>query len=106
MKLINALIRVVLVILFIIGIYMLLIKITGHSPTLDQITLTLLAIIGGTIIKLMADFYRFEGKVEAHMETTKNTFMKIGNKLDSLESSVNKLKSDMRLVKHKLKIYN
>lgn len=99
MKTINNIIRIMLIILLIIVIFMLLAKITGHSPTIDQITLTLIAAIGGAIVKLMTDFYRFEGKISAHTEITKNTFIKIGNKLDSLEDSIKKLKDNIKLIK-------
>lgn len=83
-----------------------MLKLTNHSPTIETITISLTSIIGGAIIKLMIDFYKFEGKVTNHMEVTKNTFVKIGNKLDKLETDINELKSDMKLIKNKLKVYS
>ncbi len=106
MKALQMILRLILFTIFVLILYMIILKLTGHSPTLDVITITILTLIVGGLTKLMADFYGFKGKAESHMEVTKNTFIKMGSKLDKLDNDVNELKSDMKLIKHKLKIYN
>lgn len=61
-------------------IYMLILKLTNHSPLLETVT-------GGMIIAVLINI----GRTENHMETTKKTFTRIRYELDEIKKEVRKI---------------
>lgn len=53
-----------------IVIYMLILKITGHSPTMDQIQITMLSLLGAGMFKL---FYN-QGRIIARLDSLSRQF--------------------------------
>jgi len=99
--------KIVAIIIGLITIYMMILKLTNHSPTVDAIIGTI--IIGNTGI--LGSIYKFKGKTEHFMEESKEKFARIENKVDKIELDLNDLKieskltrRDIELIKHRLGI--
>lgn len=70
-------------------IYWLLLKITGHSPTADQILMSYLALmttlivaIGGVLFKLVGDVRELKGAFLQHVKHSDATLARIERRLD------------------------
>lgn len=76
---------ILIIILSITVIYMIILKIVGSSPTLDQINLTLTALIGSALITIFYKFGRFEGEIREFKKITLNTFSNIKEDLNKIK---------------------
>lgn len=106
MKKINlyeVLLKIFILVMGIIAIYMLLLKIFGYSPTIDQIILIVVTIGAGVSINTHFRFAHFKGKVEEFMHVTKNTFRKMHTEMKEMRSEFNteikEIRSDLEQMK-------
>lgn len=68
--------------------YQLILKVTGHSPTDAQVIYTALGIIITYLLGLSFKMGLFMGKVEEFMNTTKNSFRKMGTEMHILHEEI------------------
>lgn len=74
-----------------IVIYMILLKITGHSPTLDQIVVVIVSVNFAVASTLMFKF----GRMEEFMKSSKITFKKIGDDFNKMKVDISDIKKDV-----------
>lgn len=82
-KTINNIITTVLIFLGIIAIYMLLLKLTNHSPTLEQINIAITGLMAGIVYKMKFHL----GKITEFMENTKESIREIKEDIENLRCS-------------------
>lgn len=81
-------------ILGVITIYWLLLKVTGNSPTIDQIILIIVTIGGGALLKLVSDMGEVRGRLDEHIKHSDRRF-------DDLERKIESVSKDLKyLMKH------
>ena len=78
-------------ILGVLLIYWILLKLTNHSPTVDQMILVGVGILGGLLFKQQYDIGKLDGKFEGLKESCNKEFTRINvrlDKLDDIEKSI------------------
>lgn len=86
--------RWIIYIISILIIYMLILKLTNHSPLFETI-------VAGGVGFLIVNTFKMEnrfGKIENHMEVTKRTFGRIGHELDEIKKEVNGTKNEVKRI--------
>ncbi len=84
--------KIILFILVLIGLYMIILKLIGRSPTLDEINFTLITILISSLILFVYKFGRFQGNVEEFIMSSKNSFVKIRDDMTNLNNNLNTLR--------------
>ncbi|GEM_PF-4650835 len=82
----------------ILVIYMLILKLTNHSPLFETI-------IAGGVGFLIVNTFKVEnrfGKMENHMETTKRTFAKIGQEFDKMNARIDSVNDRLHHIENKV----
>ena len=97
---ISLVIKIITIIVVLISIYMIILKLTNHSPALD----TIIAGIIIAIVGVLFDIFKFRGKVENYIKSSDERFVRIETKIDRIELDATELKSDIKLIKHNLGI--
>ncbi len=106
---IDVVIAMFSIMLFFVVIYMILLKLTGHSPTLDQITVALSVGTGILVVKIFYDTGRFSSSIENTQEDVKelkSDFEDLRKEFHSLKLDILELKistnKDLEFIKTKL----
>ena len=89
--------KIILLILAIIIIVWELQLLFGGSPTVEELLIGIIFIIGGFVF----NHHREIGVIKSEM---KHNFLNIKNSLDSIKQDINSIKKDMSLIKKRLKI--
>jgi len=101
-KFVDLLISVFYIGFLFIVIYMILLKLTGHSPTIDQIIVSLSV---GTAVMVIKIFYD-TGKFSAYMEHNKDDIREIKTDVNDIRkemsSKFEKINKELILIKTKL----
>ncbi len=90
-KCIDISVQWLIYILSAIVIYMLILKLTDHSPIFEAVIATGLGIIAGIIYKQGNRLSRIEALMETHIALTKNTFGRIWHELDEIKREVKRI---------------
>lgn len=88
---VETIFRWYVIIMGIIAIFMLVQKILGLSPAIQEVTVTLIGILTGLVINLHQKF----GRVDEFMSTSKRTFLKIGVDIRDMRKDITELKIDV-----------
>ncbi len=70
------------------AIYWLFLKLTGHSPTFDQVIIVMLTLIGGSQFALVAKLNKLEGRFIENAKNTEKRFDSIERKIDIISSDI------------------
>lgn len=60
--------KMIIVIFGLLFIYMVILKLTGHSPTSDAVLGSALTMLGAAVFNLHYKFGQFEGKIETKID--------------------------------------
>ena len=103
--------------------YMLLLKVTGHSPTLEQATFTLVIMLMGWQLQSTISSSKFKGEMlefkrntissfnavrndmAEFKEETRNSFFEVKQDIKEIRTDISTMKTDIALIKHALKIH-
>ena len=91
-------------ILGVILIYWILLKLTNHSPTIDQLTLVGVGILGGLLFKQQYDIGKLDGKFESFKDSCNKEFARMDNRIEKVESRLTKIEESLSMIKLKMGI--
>ena len=89
-KIINWILNLLLIILLIIGAYLLITRILGHSPTDFQIILWMVGFFGTAILKTFSLIYGLNREIGELKTNIKNSFDKIRVDIKDIKIMVSK----------------
>ena len=104
LKIIQRISEILFWIFFVIVVYQLTLKISGHSPTEMQIIPAILFFTTSYVISFSVKTAKFQGRVEEFMEAAKISFKKISEDMNEVKSRLNNLQLDAAALKSKIKI--
>jgi len=79
-------------------IYMLILKLTNHSPLLE-------IVIAGLVIQLLMKNSKIDnqlGRIENYMETSKRTFTKIGQEFEKVNTRIDSVNDRLHAIENKV----
>lgn len=91
--------KIVLWILGIALIYMLILKITGHSPTFETVTLAFIGIFGVALLHL---YYHFGQSNTFVKETFPRFERNVKDSFDKIKEEFGEIRSELKQIKQKL----
>ncbi|MBI5064941.1 hypothetical protein HZA97_01780 [Candidatus Woesearchaeota archaeon] len=100
--LINLVVSILSIVCFLVVIYMILLKLTGHSPTLDEITVALSVGIGIMVINIFYTTGKFSSSIEHIQEDIKELKLDLKEFKKETSSKFEKINKDLTIIKTKL----
>lgn len=95
-------IAVVLFYVFLVWLlYQIILKLTGHSPTIETILSTAMVTIISYILVTTLKIAEFMGETKEFMSTAKNSFGMIKNDMASLKNDMTVMKEEIRKIRKK-----
>ncbi|MEK6857621.1 MAG: hypothetical protein AABX39_03460 [Nanoarchaeota archaeon] len=91
-------------ILGVLLIYWILLKLTNHSPTIEQLTLVGVGILGGLLFKQQYDIGKLDGKFESFKDNCNKEFARIDNRFDKFEYRFEKVESRLSKIEESLSV--
>jgi hypothetical protein len=94
----NIFFRLFVWVMGVIVIYMLILKITSHSPTADQIIIAFLTIIGGLIFGLIGLVFSFNSKLEGKISRLDRRLSRLEGQFHEFAKAFTAMSRDLKRV--------
>lgn len=101
-KVVDIFTRWIVYIIALIVIYMLILKLTNHSPLLETVVSGGVILLAGIMYKIGNRLSCIETLLETHIETTKNTFSRVWHEIDCIKRDTNETKVKINNIEHRM----
>jgi len=98
-KIFDWILNIILIILIIVGIYLFLNRIFGHSPTDLQLILWLFGFFGTAMVKMFSLVYNINREIGELKTNTKESFNKIRTDVSEIEQEISEIKNSLKVKK-------
>ncbi len=95
---------IIIILLFLFSVYLILTRIFGNSASDLSIIVSLFGLFGSLVTRVMYAVYHLNREIGEFKIKTAHGFQKVKDDMDFVKSGTELLKSDMSLIKKKLRV--